>query len=742
MDSESFLIRGNDYLARTPNFKFVARDDVFKKMCRILMRVKASSILLVGPGGVGCTALCMALEACKQIPDTPFDIINKRIFWLDTNGFFSTGDPKILNENFQKMVRRLSRYPDTILIIEDMRDFIEAARNNGCTNFINALMHAVEKGKFQAIFECRDDALELILKCHSNIGEFFTLLDMQEPDTEALKIIIAEDARRMEKYHHIPVDDSAIQTAIQLTTKYRVREMSLSRAQPERTLNLLDRALTTYRQNAHGKSLALRQMEESMAALTANDSAARVKLAADIERASKEWDETQAQLRRLHKDQCDGEEALRKLEDELETQREKDRQAQEERKKNAAQVDENDKQFQTFNMRTAAAGFDSESVNALKDEIKRVQTVLKKNKDSFVSMTETINKDLRLVGDHVLEEFSHLSGISAQKLNQNEREKLINLDKSLSGRVFGQDHAVAKLADAVRVARMGLKDPHKPQASFMLLGPSGVGKTEMAKALAAAMHDDERALLRFDMSEYMEKHAVAKLIGAPPGYEGYEAGGILTNAIRRNPYVIILFDEIEKAHPDVFNVFLQVLDDGRLTDNRGLTVSFSEAIIIMTTNIGQRNFLDTSMSYNEAVDETMKELDSVYRPEFLNRFNGRQNIVCFNALDLPVIQRIAAREIDKLNAQIKAQSKNLRIEIAEKSLAALCRDNYNPANGARGIAGFFAAKIHPAVARTLLESAEPSGVMEVTYDETSKALKVLIPRAEKTKIVRSGTDNG
>jgi ATP-dependent Clp protease ATP-binding subunit ClpB len=239
------------------------------------------------------------------------------------------------------------------------------------------------------------------------------------------------------------------------------------------------------------------------------------------------------------------------------------------------------------------------------------------------------------------------------------------------------------------------------------------------------------------MSEYMEKHAVAKLIGAPPGYEGYEAGGILTNAMRRNPYVVILFDEIEKAHPDVFNVFLQVLDDGRLTDNRGLTVSFSEAVIIMTTNIGQSNFFDRSISFEEAVAETMSDLDKAYRPEFLNRFNGRQNIICFRMLGLPVIERIARREIDKLNDQIRAQGRDLVIEISQESLAALCKDHYDPRNGARGIPGYFATRIHPAVANTILKTQQARGAMEVVYHPSSKELEIRPSLVEETARARA-----
>jgi ATP-dependent Clp protease ATP-binding subunit ClpB len=301
----------------------------------------------------------------------------------------------------------------------------------------------------------------------------------------------------------------------------------------------------------------------------------------------------------------------------------------------------------------AAAGFESKEVTALKTAMAQYQQAVDDNRSKYEALTAEIDQQLLLTREHVLAECSHISGIPVSKLNQDERAKLLALDQHLAARVFGQDHVVQKLGNAVRVARVGLKEPNKPQAAFMFLGPSGVGKTELAKALTAALFDDEKALLRFDMSEYMEKHAVARLIGAPPGYEGYEAGGILTNAMRRNPLCVILFNEIEKAHPEVCNIFLQILDDARLTDNRGLTVSCSEAIIIMTTNIGTPHFLDPSIDFATARQQACADLEAKYRSGFLHRFNGRQNIVCFHRLELPVIERIAARELYKLNERIK-----------------------------------------------------------------------------------------
>jgi ATP-dependent Clp protease ATP-binding subunit ClpB len=736
--SHGFLIRGADYLESHRDFKLVGRDLELKRLSRILMRSKANSVLLVGPGGAGCTALCLGLEGSRKDPGTPFDIVNKRLFWLDTDGLFSSGNATTLNENFEKVLRQLSRYPDTLLVIEDMRDFVDATRNSGCTHFINALMRAVDGHKFQAIFESRDSDLEVVLKCHSNMAELYTMLDLAEPDAESLRQIVREAVKALERHHNLPVDDEAVDAAIELTTKYRVRESSLSRAQPERSLNLLDRALTAYREQAHtkprGLASKLAELAEAVGALERNEKPAalagkdrkslealRVELGASITTIETAWKETQATLKKLHRSQTDGEEMIRSLEDQLEDQRKREAES---RAAHEQEESAKPKEFKSFSMRAAAGGYESEEVNRIKVEIDKVQAAVQREKAAFASLTAKINEGLRLKAEHVLTEFSQLSGIPANKLNQDERAKLLGLDETLAARVFGQDHVVSKLADAVRVARVGLKDPQKPQASFMFLGPSGVGKTELAKTLAAALHDDERALLRFDMSEYMEKHAVAKLIGAPPGYEGYEAGGILTNAMRRNPYVVILFDEIEKAHQDVFNVFLQVLDDGRLTDNRGLTVSFSEAIIIMTTNIGQSHFLNPALAFDDAAAETIKELDVHYRPEFLNRFNGRQNIVCFRSLGLPVIERIARREIDKLNERVRGQGRDLKILLSDESLAALCKDQYVPANGARGIPGYFATNIHPAVANAILETQSLCGTMEVLYDSAARKLSI------------------
>jgi ATP-dependent Clp protease ATP-binding subunit ClpB len=728
------LIRGSEYLQQYPDFKLVGRQSELRQLAAILARSHANSVLLVGPGGVGGSAICLGLEQAKAKPDAPFDLISKRFYWLDGDGLFASGDPARINGRFQKTLRTLARTPDSVLIIDDIRDFIDAARNNGSSNLINALMRAVKQKETQVIFESRDEDLDVVLKAHSDMREYYTLLDVREPVAEALAEIVTTTARqRLERHHGIRIGDAAISTALELTGKYRVRDLGLSRAQPERSLTLLDRALTTYRLDAHSRDPRIVSLEAALERTRAEiaDGSDHEALASElaekqreIEAVSAAWDEKQQQIKRLYRELRKGEEAIRRLEVELEAQLAKEAAA----RAQAASRDEGEASTSAVNrFLVDSVNLDSSEVSAIKEKVRQYQDLIEQRKSQFDVLTSEINAMLELQQVHVLAEFSSISGIPVNKLTQDERKKLLHLDTNLGNRVFGQGEAVMKLSNQVRVAKAGLQAPNKPQAAFLFLGPSGVGKTEMAKALTAELFDDEGALLRFDMSEYMEKHAVAKLIGAPPGYEGYEAGGILTNELRRNPRRIILFDEIEKAHPDVFNVFLQILDDARLTDNRGLTVSFRDSIILMTTNIGTQHFLRES-DFAIAEELALEDLDREYRPEFLNRFNGRQNIVCFNTLSLPVIEMIARREIGKLSRMVQASLPALSVAMEDAPLEVMCRDHYRPVNGARGITGYIDGVIKPEIANTVLFSADAQGIITIDYDSERKAAVIRTPQ--------------
>lgn len=686
---DNFFIRGDEFLRReNPNFKLVGRANELKELSSILMRGHANSILLVGPGGVGCSALCVGLQASKGINDidtsAPFDIVSKRLFWLDTDELFSTGNAEAINQSFQRMMDTLSRTPDSVLIIEETRDFIEAARNNGSMHFINALTLAVKKGKTQMILQARDEDLDAILKCRSDIHECYTLLDLEEPTGQNLLDIVRCAAEGLQAYHKIEILPEAIEGAIEMTNKHRNRDMGLSSAQPQRAITLLDRALATYRFEEHSRPANV---------------------------ANGEWKKQQKELKNFYKQLRAGEVEVIKLEQAIAKQQE-----EESNRKRIEATDEDVKQrIKKFEIVASQGGYDSEELKELKSRLRQFQANVEENKREFEKRTAQINADLKLNRQLILREFSRISGINVDKLDENERVKLSRLEDDLSKRVFGQKAILTQVANGVKVAKLGRKtDQPLP---FLFMGPSGVGKTELAKALAACLLDDERALTRFDMSEYMEKHAVAKLIGAPPGYEGFDVGGILTNAMRKNPHRVLLFDEIEKAHPDVFNIFLQILSDGRLTDNVGRLVPFNNAIVVMTTNIGQQHFLQDD--FDEAKKAANEELNSTYRSEFLNRFNGRENIYCFMKLDLDSMQRIVRREINSIdNAYVE---QGIKTTVNDDDIASFCMAKYDPTMGARGLPGYIKANLEPIIVNNLLGKPNVKGELIVHFNAEKKA---------------------
>jgi ATP-dependent Clp protease ATP-binding subunit ClpB len=725
--SSSYLIRGADYLANYPDFQLVGRDADLRKLSSILIRKEANSTLLVGPEGVGTTALCLGLQASKSDPDAPFDIVSKRLHWLDTDGLFSSGDGQKINEFFQKAMDELSQTPDSILIIEDTRDFIEGSRKSGNDHFINAITMAVKAQKTQVILEVRDGDLDQVLKWHSDLRESYTLLDLEEPVGDDLKRIVEGVSASLTKHHGIPVSADALQAAIDLTSKYRTDDGVLPVAQPKRSLALLDRALSTYRLEAHKNPPGLSALQQMLA--RAESAEATQSVQGEIDALLKEWNARQTEIKRLYGEQRKGEINIIELKDELvETQKKEEaRRAQPKEDGKSEQEQQAPRRIGLFTKAAAMGGFDSEEVASLKTRIGQFETELESNRDAFRKLTEEINKDLQLSRPIVVAEFSRISGISANKLDEDERAILRNLDATLRTDVFGQDESILKVSNAIKVARVGRRNRSKPQASFMFLGPSGVGKTQVAKSIAKALKGDEKAMLRLDMSEYMEKHAVAKLIGAPPGYEGFEAGGILTNAMRKDRNRIILFDEIEKAHPDVFNILLQVLDDGRLTDNIGRVVSFDEAIIICTTNTGQPHFLDQSLSFEEAERRALKDLDETYRAEFLNRFNGRQNILCFNRLGLDSIEKIVQRELRDLDAAYTAEG--VSSEISKEAIKSFCADHYDPRVGARGLPGYIQSNLEPIIVDRILDLPNSHGVFKIDYNKANRIFDVQFEEA-------------
>jgi ATP-dependent Clp protease ATP-binding subunit ClpB len=710
------LISGSDYLAKYPGFKLIGRTEELRKLSSILVRKRANSVLLVGPAGVGTTALTLGLQALKLDPNAPFDIVEKRLYWLDTDSLFS--DPTTTRADFDRLMRHLATTPDSVLLIEDTRDFIDAARVSNNAHFINAITAAVKTQKTQVILETRDQDLEAVLKWHSDIRESYTLMDLPEPSREFLPAIIDGIAEGLTAHHRIRISQGARDTALALTTKYPTDE-NLSRAQPDRTVSLLDRALSSYRLQAHKGTPRITALEASLKGASDAD---RPSIQAELTAAVRDWATKQEQIKALYRSQREGEKAILNLETERANVVAEETEAQrklEEAKANGTYVEPE----RTGQIRGFAAAFksmgESPKVAEISEKIRLFQGEIKKNKDRFEAITAEINADLELVAADVTAEFSRITGISSDKLNEDDKAILRRMDDDLKAFVFGQDDPIRRVSNAIKVAKVGKRNGAKPVASFLFMGPSGVGKTEVAKRLALSLLGDIKALTRFDMSEYMEKHSVAKLIGAPPGYELAEAGGILTNAMRKNRRRVILFDEIEKAHPDVFNILLQVLDDGRLTDNLGRLAEFDEAIIICTTNVGQPHYLNKEIPFDEAHALSMQDLADQYRPEFLNRFAGRENIIGFNRLGLDSIERIVRREIVSLDRAY--HDKGIRTLFDDTNLKAFCEQRYDPVMGARGLPGIIQSGLEPMIVDRILSGQDTHGTLEVRYDPSRRS---------------------
>lgn len=692
MNTADILTSGADVLKAKGDFALVGRESEMADLINILTRRTAHNVVLTGVGGAGCSALCLGLQQAKKDPCTPFDIINKRIWWLDTDGLFS--DPDAAPEQFESMINKVSNTADkdTILIIDDAVNFIDTANATGHGSFINRIMRHLEQGRFQAILEVRDTDLEKVMHCHSSMSEVFTILEVKSPEKSQLNEIVKASADKLCEYHGIAVMPDAIEQAIYLTTTYPGKERSLARAQPEASLTLLDRALTTYKNAAHAMPPAIQDVKDKLA--KSPDDAA---LLATLRKMSEKWDKRRAEMKAASESQAYGESHLNALEKALAAERGK--------------KDDPNSFMQT-----------REEIE-LATKVEEARRLISEGAAKFKALSDEANADLALTGDHVFREFSRLSGIPFDKLNEDEDNKILNLPVALKKRVFGQDHVIDQLSDALLMARTpGLKEPGKPELAMMFCGSSGTGKTELTKVLAGFLKDDENAMMRFDMSEYTEKNNVTSLIGAPPGYAGYEQGGILTNAARKNPNAIFLFDEIEKAHPSIFDIFLQVLDEGRLTDTQGLTVSFEHAILIFTTNTGAEHMLNEELSFDEQREGVLDSLSRQYRAEFLNRFSGRQNIVMFKVLPENVIHMIARHTLTKVNNRLAESNVDMVLNMSDDDVKRLCDHTYDPEHGARGIEGVFKNSVYPKLAR-IMKSNEACNRVDIGFDNGAFSLE-------------------
>lgn len=647
----------------------IGRDEEIRRVLQILSRRTKNNPMLVGEPGTGKTAIAEGLAHRIVRGDVPENLKSKQIYSLDMGALVAGAKYKgEFEERLKAIVNEVTQSDgEIILFIDEIHTLVGAGKGEGAMDAANILKPALARGELRSIGATTLDEYQKYFEKDKALERRFQKVMVDEPDEMAAISILRGLKERYENHHKVRIKDEAIIAAVQLSVRYIT-----DRFLPDKAIDLIDEAASKLR-------LEMDSMPQAL------DEAHRKIMQIEIEREALKREGNEYRLKEIDED-------LANLRD-----TEKSLKAKWQAEKNEINKIQQNK-IDIENLKIEADRAEREGDYAKVAEIRYSR--IKQKEDENIEIQARL-KQLQGEGAMIKEEVdsediaeivSRWTGIPVKKMAQSEKEKLLHLEEELHRRVVGQDDAIRAVADAVRRSRAGLNDPRRPIGSFIFLGTTGVGKTELAKALAEYLFDDEDMMTRIDMSEYMEKHSVSRLVGAPPGYVGYDEGGQLTEAVRRKPYSVVLFDEIEKANPDVFNILLQVLDDGRLTDNKGRFINFKNTIIIMTSNMGsdiiRDNFVDfakkTEVEKEEVIAKTkqdvMDRLKQIIRPEFLNRID---ETVMFTPLDKHDIQKIV--DIQVKNVQRMLASNGVTLEITKPALELLAEDGYDPEFGARPV---------------------------------------------------------
>lgn len=657
----------------------VGRDDEIRRVIQVLSRRTKNNPILIGEPGVGKTAIAEGLAQRITRGDVPEGLKNKRVVTLDLGALVAGA--KFRGEFEERLKAVLKAVTDSageiILFIDEIHTLVGAGGAEGSLDASNMLKPALARGELHCIGATTLNEYKKKIEKDSALERRFQPVYVKEPSVEDTISILRGLREKYELHHSVDIKDSALVAAATLSNRYIT-----DRFLPDKAIDLVDEAASRVR-------MALESLPEEI------DHLDRRILQLEIERqALKKENDSMSQAR------------LKKLEEDLHNFREQASTKKAQWQKERAEVqtlNELKAQIESkrFEMEQAEKTGDLEKAAQLKYG---VLIELQKKLDEKTKLTQERKLLHQEVDEsHIAEVVSKWTGIPVSKMMEGEQQKLLSMEERLHQRVVGQENAVQAISNAIRRARAGLQDPHRPIGSFLFLGPTGVGKTETAKALATFMFDDEHAMVRIDMSEYMEKHSVARLIGAPPGYVGYEEGGQLSEAVRRRPYSVLLFDEIEKAHPDVFNIFLQILDDGRLTDSQGRTVDFTNTIIIMTSNLGSREILGEK-DPERREQKVLEVLRSHLKPEFINRID---EIVVFNRLEPQQVRGIAQIQLQHLE-KLLAQ-KQLKLEVSNEALNWLAERGYDPDFGARPLKRLIQKEIQNPLAQQVLSGRYKAG---------------------------------
>ena len=687
---------GTDLVKRAREQKMdpvIGRDEEIRNVIRILSRKTKNNPVLIGEPGVGKTAIAEGLAQRIVKKDVPKQLQDKTIFSLDMGALIAGAKYRgEFEERLKAVLNEVKKSEGKIILfIDELHTIVGAGKTEGSMDAGNLLKPMLARGELHCIGATTLDEYRQYIEKDAALERRFQPVQVDEPTVEDTIAILRGLKERYEVFHGVKIADSAIIAAATLSHRYIT-----DRFLPDKAIDLIDEACAQIRTEMDSMPTEL-------------DAVSRKIIQMEIEEAAlkKEEDElSKARLAELQKELAEERDSFNAMKAQWENEKNAIGRVQQLREK----IEDLNRQIeaaeQSYDLEKAAElkyGRLPEAKKQLEEEERRAQSA----KDS------NILRD-RVTDEEIAKIVERWTGIPVSRLVQGEREKLLTLDETLHKRVVGQDEAVQAVTEAIQRSRAGIQDPNRPIGSFLFLGPTGVGKTELAKALAQALFDDENNMVRIDMSEYMEKYSVSRLIGAPPGYVGYEEGGQLTEAVRRKPYSVVLFDEVEKAHPDVFNVLLQVLDDGRITDSQGRTVDFKNTILILTSNLGSEYILN-GINADGTIEESAKEqvralLRRTFRPEFLNRLD---EIVFYKPLTKENVTKIIDLQIAKLNDRLADQQ--IRCELTPVAKAAIVDAAYDPQYGARPLRRYVQHTVETMLSKRLLRGDVTPG-QTVTVD--------------------------